>query len=404
MTLFDTAGERRALAARLARSGVLSSSELRAAVEDVPREAFLRPGVFLPEGEGRWRPVVAARTAPEEWAAIAYSDRSLATQLDGHLTADQVDGWVRGTPTSSSTVPATVVSMIEALGLTEGHTVLEIGTGTGYSTALMCHCLGEDSVTTIEVDPQVATRADDALEAAGYSTWTVTGDGLVGHPRRAPYDRVIATCAVRRIPYTWIRQTRVGGRILATIGSWAYGTGLAEVTVHGDGTARGRIVGRSSFMQARSQATPTHLGDLEARAAYADTERATRVSPGLLEEWMPAFLAQLAAPGSQFVHGADSTGTPVLYLLDSERESFASFREGAGGWVVRQGGPVALWDRVEAALIAWRAAGSPDVDSVQLHITDRTHTYWIGSDGTGGSLVEPPGGAVDPLRWEDRVA
>ncbi len=50
-------------------------------------------------------------------------------------------------------------------------------------------------MTTIEVDPDVAARADASLEAAGSETWTVTGDGLLGHPRRAPYDRVIATCA-----------------------------------------------------------------------------------------------------------------------------------------------------------------------------------------------------------------
>lgn len=94
------------------------------------------------------------------------------------------------------------------------------------------------SVTTVEVDPGVATRADAALEAAGYSTWTVTGDGLLGHPRRAPYDRVIATCAVRRIPHTWVRRTRPGGTILTTVapGSWAYGSGLAKVTVSDDGT------------------------------------------------------------------------------------------------------------------------------------------------------------------------
>ena len=94
------------------------------------------------------------------------------------------------------------------------------------------------SVTTVEVDPGVATRAEAAPEAAGHSTWTVTGDGLLGHPRRAPYDRVIATCAVRRVPHTWVRRTRPGGTILTTVapGSWAYGSGLAKVTVSDDGT------------------------------------------------------------------------------------------------------------------------------------------------------------------------
>ncbi|MGY4972451.1 ATP-grasp peptide maturase system methyltransferase [Streptomyces nigrescens] len=374
----DTAPERRALAGRLEKAGFLNTPQWRAAVESVPRELFLNPGVFLPEDGGRWRPVTAVGTDPAEWVRIAYSDSSLTTQLDGHLTADQVSGLVTGSPTSSSTTPVTVVDMIERLDMEDGHHVLEIGTGTGYSSALMCHRLGEDNVTTVEVDPEVSARADAALETAGFETWTVTGDGLLGHPRRAPYDRVIATCAVRRIPYAWIRQTKPGGIVLATVGgSWHYGTGLAKVVVGEDGTADGRIIGRSSFMQARSQAAQPVSGDLSARTAYADSERQTKVPPALLEEWMPAFLAQLAAPGAQFARAATLEGAQLLYVFDPERESFAQFTAAGDSWTVRQGGPVALWDDIERALTMWQDAGSPDISAVRLHITDRSHTYWI---------------------------
>ncbi|MBI0375331.1 ATP-grasp peptide maturase system methyltransferase [Streptomyces albiflaviniger] len=383
----DTAPERRALAERLQRAGVLTHPMWRAAVEAVPRELFLRPGVFLPADDGRWRPV----TSLGEWVKIAYRDESLVTQLDGHLTAGQATEPVPGVPTSSSTTPVTVVGMVEALDVQDGHTVLEIGTGTGYSTALMCHRLGEDNVTTIEVDPGVAARADAVLEAAGYSTWTVTGDGLLGHPRRAPYDRVIATCAVRRVPHTWVRQTKPGGIILATLapGSWAYGTGLAKVTVNDDGTAEGRIIGESSFMQARSQAVVPLAGDLSARTAYADSEREAKVPPTMLEEWMPAFLAQLAAPGAQLVRAAQGDGTQRLYVFDADRESFAAFTENGSGWTVRQGGPVALWDDIERTLIAWQDAERPDISTVRLRATPRSHTYWIGDRPA--------------LRWEHRL-
>ncbi|MFF8566952.1 ATP-grasp peptide maturase system methyltransferase [Streptomyces albidoflavus] len=374
----DTADERRALAGRLTRAGVLTSPRWREAVEAVPRELFLNPGVFLPAEGGRWRPVTAVGTDPAEWVRIAYRDESLTTQLDGHLTADQVSGPVTGSPTSSSTTPVTVVDMLEKLEVEDGHQVLEIGTGTGYSSALMCFRLGEDNVTTVEVDPDVSTRADAALETAGYSTWTVTGDGLLGHPRRAPYDRTIATCAVRRIPYTWIRQTKPGGIVLATVGgSWHYGTGLAKVTVADDGTAEGTIIGRSSFMQARSQAEVPIAGDLSARTAYADSERETKLSPLLLEEWMPAFLAQLAAPGARFTRATSLEGDRLLHLFDPDRESFASFTENGGTWTVRQGGPVALWDTIEQALTAWQDAGRPDITEVRLRVTKEVHTYWI---------------------------
>ncbi|MFE6912216.1 ATP-grasp peptide maturase system methyltransferase [Streptomyces erythrochromogenes] len=398
----DTAPERRALAAQLVEAGALTAPEWRAAVEAVPRELFLNPGVFLPEG-ARWRPVTAVGSEPAEWVRIAYSVDTLTTQLDGHLTADQVGEAVRGLPTSSSTMPALVVSMIESLEVEEGHQVLEIGTGTGYSAALMCHRLGEDNVTTIEVDPDVAARADAALETAGYSTWTVTGDGLLGHPRRAPYDRVIATCAVRRIPYTWIRQTKPGGIILATLGSWANGAGLAKVTVNDDGTAEGRIIGRASFMQARSQAAVPVSGDLSARTAYADSERQTKVSPLMLDEWMPAFLAQLAAPGAQLVRAATSEGARLLCLFDPNRESFAEFTADGDGWQVRQGGPVALWDDIEQALTAWQEAGRPDITAVRLLITNRAHTYWIGGQQITTQTASHWIGDRSVLRWQHRV-
>ncbi|MER7844208.1 ATP-grasp peptide maturase system methyltransferase [Kitasatospora sp. NPDC096077] len=385
----DTANHRRALANRLEKAGVLKTPKWRAAVEAVPREEFLNPGVFLPEDGGRWRPATASGTAPAAWAEIAYSDESLTTQLDGHLTADQARGLVTGSPTSSSTTPVTVLDMIERLDVEDGHQVLEIGTGTGYSSALMCHRLGEDNVTTVEVDPDVAARADAALEAVGFSTWTITGDGLLGHPRRSPYHRVIATCAVSRIPYTWIRQTNPGGIVLATVGSWGYGTGLAKVVVNDDGTAEGRIIDRSSFMQARSQAVAPIGGDLSARTAFPESTRPATVPPTILSEWVPAFIAQLAAPDAQLVRATAADGAQLLYLFDPGRESFAEFIAEGEAWTVRQGGPVALWDVVERALLAWEDEGGPEITAVQLHIDKGTHTYWIGDNPA--------------LRWQHRL-
>lgn len=386
----DMETERQALAERLVAEGALVTPAWRRAVEAIPREMFLHPGVFLLQDKGRWGPVTSVGTDPAEWAKIAYSDQSLTTQLDGHLTAEQVSEPVTGSPTSSSTTPVTVLSMIESLDVEDGHRVLEIGTGTGYSTALLCHRLGEENVTTVEVDRDVAERADRALEAVGFSTWTVTGDGLLGHPPNAPYDRVIATCAVRRIPYSWVRQTKQDGLILSTVGSWGYGTGLAKVVVDEDGNARGRIIGESSFMQARAQAVVPVSGDLSARTAYADSERVTQLPPTILNQWMPAFLTQLAAPGAQLVRAFTRDGAQLLYVFDPEKESFAEFTADSNGWTVRQGGPVALWDVIEGALNAWQDAGSPDISAVELQITSSSHTYWIGDNPA--------------LRWEHRLA
>ncbi|MBT2468512.1 ATP-grasp peptide maturase system methyltransferase [Streptomyces sp. ISL-66] len=375
--MIDTSPERQALADRLEAAGAIRTPAWRKAVEAVPRELFLDPGVFLPAGT-LWRPVTTAGTDSAEWTRTAYSDESLVTQLDNQLTADQVPDPVPGIPTSSSTAPQLVLEMIEELEVEDGHRVLEIGTGTGYSTALMCHRLGEDNVTTIEVDPGVAARADAALETAGFSTWTVTGDGLLGLPRRAPYDRVIATCGVLRIPYTWVRQTRPGGIILATVGSLLTGTGLAKVTVGQDGTAEGRFVSHANFMQARSQAATPIAGDLSSRVAYPNNERRALVAPTELNEPMPAFLAQLAAPTAQVLRAQTSDGGALVYLFDPDRESFAELVQDGDEWLVRQGGPISLWDDVEQALRAWDGIGQPGITEVHLRVTERSHTYWIG--------------------------
>lgn len=332
--------------------------------------------------------MTAADTDTADWARIAYADESLVTQLDNQLTADQAPGPVPGIPTSSSTMPQLVLEMIEELEVEDGHRVLEIGTGAGYSAALLCHRLGENNVTTIEVDPGVASRADAALESAGFSTWTVTGDGLLGLPRRAPYDRVIATCGVRRIPYKWVQQTRPGGIILAIIGSLVTGTGLAKVAVNDDGTAEGRFVSHANFMQARSQAVAPIAGDLSSRVAYPKSERRAVVAPTILDEPMPAFLAHLAAPTAQVVRVRAADGEALVYVLDADREAFAELVQAGSEWVVRQGGPVSLWDDVERALLAWGGIGRPGITEVRLRVTEYSHTYWI--DGSADLQWQHP--------------
>lgn len=104
---------------------------------------------------------------------------------------------------------------------------------------------------------------------------------------------------------------------------------------------------------------------------------------------MPAFLAQLAAPGAQFVCATDGDGSPLRYLFDPERESFAEFLVDDENWTVRQGGPVALWDHVERSLVAWRDAGAPGIDSVRLRVTQASHLYRVDQ--------------APSLSWEHRI-
>ncbi|MEU4209631.1 methyltransferase domain-containing protein [Streptomyces sp. NPDC026206] len=186
--------------------------------------------------------------------------------------------------------------MFERSGVAPGDRVLEIGTGTGYSTALLCPALGEENVTSVEVDPANAARARAALAAVGHTPSLIVADGLVGQAKGAPYDRLIATCSVRHVPYPWLRQVRPGAILLVTIGGWMHGSGLALLTVEVEGGAAGRFLpGYTSYMLARPHHHPPR-GRIE---FLPGTERPTRIDPAVLDNWTGTFVAQLAAPSAE---------------------------------------------------------------------------------------------------------
>ncbi|MGH3926687.1 MAG: rRNA adenine N-6-methyltransferase family protein, partial [Pseudonocardiaceae bacterium] len=218
----EAAQLRRRLAGRLAEGGQLRSRRWRAAVEAVPRHAFL-PEFFRMVSTPQqtvWEPISPARVGRSTWLELTYADETWVTQLDGHTRPGDVDAGVPGEPTSSSTLPSLVVRMLEDLDVHDGDDVLEIGTGTGYSTALLCERLGDEHVTSVEIDTQIAADAVAALHRVGRTPTVVAGDGLAGCPSGGRFDKVVATCSMRRVPAAWIDQTVPGGTILVTIGGW----------------------------------------------------------------------------------------------------------------------------------------------------------------------------------------
>ncbi|MGH8920425.1 MAG: methyltransferase domain-containing protein, partial [Actinomycetes bacterium] len=243
----------------------------------VPRHRFVPDIVWFKNPDG-WPTLLPLRRGddPDRWLALTYTyDDAVVTQIDdGRPSGPGLAGAIQ---TSSASAPDIVAIMLAALDAHEGHRVLEIGTGTGYNAALLAHRLGAEQVTSIEIDPDVAAQAGRALFETGYGKiCTVTGDGALGHAPGAPYDRIIATAAVRQIPYSWVAQTRPGGRILMP---WAndYTGMLVALTVDEQGIAVGGIVDESSFMWLREQRVRRGpvgdvVGDDEDRAEAQLTE------------------------------------------------------------------------------------------------------------------------------------
>jgi protein-L-isoaspartate(D-aspartate) O-methyltransferase len=108
--------------------------------------------------------------------------------------------------------PFIVASMTAELGLRPGDRVLEIGTGCGYQTAILCS-MGA-LVWSIEILPDVAAFGAANLEAAGFNANLKVGDGFDGWPQEAPFDACLAAATAPSIPATWIAQLKNGGRLV----------------------------------------------------------------------------------------------------------------------------------------------------------------------------------------------
>ncbi|MFD5946828.1 ATP-grasp peptide maturase system methyltransferase [Streptomyces collinus] len=351
---------------RMTIGGSLRTEPWRRAAAAVPRHEFLRGGYFrraLGSDFTAWQPI---REGDPGWLEGCYTDESLVTQIAGTIVPEDIRGRIMREPTSSSTLPSLVLRMLEDLQVEDGHKVLEIGTGTGYSTAVLCARLGARNVTSIEYDPWVASRARTVLGHFGTYPTLVTGDGLHGHGAGAPYDRVIATCGVRTMPQAWIEQTRPGGLILATLCGWLGSSELARLTVHEDGTASGPVLGGAvSFMLARPHIPPPLglLPDLD-----DGKERETTIGTEVLEDWSSRFVVQLAVPDAQRLTMQRDRRTEDV-LVDVATGSWAAVYSEGGRRLVRQGGPEPLWDAVEEQFGSWCAAGAPTLEEFTVTVT-----------------------------------
>lgn len=126
-------------------------------------------------------------------------------------------------PQTSAT--ETIARMLQLLDVQPGQRVLEIGTGSGYSTALLAEMVGPAvSVVSIDVDPDMTRHTASLLADTEYdNVITVTSNGRDGWPTHTPFDRLVAWCSVADVPRAWRDQTRPGAMLV--------------VPMHGDGAS-----------------------------------------------------------------------------------------------------------------------------------------------------------------------
>ncbi|MGH7959202.1 MAG: protein-L-isoaspartate(D-aspartate) O-methyltransferase, partial [Opitutaceae bacterium] len=116
--------------------------------------------------------------------------------------------------------PSLVARMTEELELTSNSRVLEIGTGSGYQTAILAELAGE--VFTIERLLVLAAVAEARLRGLGYRNIHFRmGDGALGWPEESPFSAIIVTAAPEHMPPSWVEQLEPGGLLVAPVGSAA---------------------------------------------------------------------------------------------------------------------------------------------------------------------------------------
>ena len=170
-------GKRRQLVAVLKQKGI-AQVEVLNAIGDIPRHLFL----------------------DSSFIDHAYQDK--AFPIGAEQTISQ---------------PYTVAFQSEQLQLKQGMKVLEIGTGSGYQTAVLCHMGAR--VYSIERQHELFRTSLKRLPALGYKPKKlIFGDGYKGFPEQAPYDRIIVTAGAPAVPEALLAQLAVGGRMVIPVG------------------------------------------------------------------------------------------------------------------------------------------------------------------------------------------
>jgi protein-L-isoaspartate(D-aspartate) O-methyltransferase len=181
---------------------------VRAAMAKVPRERFVSP----------------------DSAAAAYDNRPLPI---GHR--------------QTISQPLIVAAMTQLLQIGPGAHVLEVGTGSGYQTAVLAELAAQ--VSTIEIVEPLAAGAREILAELGYDNVAFRcGDGAAGWPERAPFDAIIVTAAAREIPQALVDQLKPGGRLVIPVGPEVSGQDLLLVEKDAAGRVRERPLFSVAFV------------------------------------------------------------------------------------------------------------------------------------------------------------
>jgi protein-L-isoaspartate O-methyltransferase len=347
------------------------SAAWKAAFAATPRHVFV-PRFFENRPELGW---VAIGESDAEYLDHVYQTEALVTQLDGDPGAwDKLrkEGvYLGGHVTSSSSAPGLMAVMLDALQAEPGMTVLEVGTGTGYNAAILCNRLGDEYVTTVDIDTELVESARHRLASLGYHPTFAVADAAITVPN-GPYDRLIATVGIRRVPPCWLTAVKPDGLILANLYSDLASDAIFALTVSDDGTASGHAPIGGTFMPTRDNIMPFNF------TLHDNTEgerNPTDLSSDSLTEFGSFYLfVSLMMRDVQLHYFPTNTGTLRPGLLGRDR-SWAYELDGTA----IHSGPRQLWAELENVRTLWQDHGNPGRDRLGLTVAKDQQSLWIDS-------------------------
>ncbi len=357
-------------ARRLADGHLRPESPWWQPITSTPRHLFV-PNWWERDTHGR-----VARNGPDDpeaWLKAAYRNQTLVTRI-GTDHADHVEP---GTvvpygrwPTSSSTLPTLIATMYRHAMLGDGSRTL-VTTGTGYGTALACRRLGDELVTSVDVDPYLVEAATDRLAVIGLHPHTAVCDITETLP--GGVDRIVSTVSVRPVPSSWLRALRPGGRLVTTI------TGTAMILVADktqDGGARGFIASdQATFMRTRhgddyDDASPAaevwQAADEDGETVSTSRYPLTHVP----DSWAVHATLELEEPGIEHRTEQHEGGGRTVWLAHPDGSwARASTKKSRELPLVHQGGPRRLWDLLTDVLDRLIIGGELPVNGARVTIT-----------------------------------
>lgn len=351
---------RKRLVADLQKAGAIRSVAVAHAFTAIPRERFV-PLFYRQQGRA-WFPCSEA-TQGEHWLSCIYQDEALVTLLDAqHI------------PISSSSMPSLMATMLEELDVHPGMRVFEVGTGTGYNAALLSHLTDDPRlVTSIDVDCDLASQAEQVLHACVGPVKVLVGDGYCLREEQCS-ERIIATASSPGIPSAWYRQLSGGGRLVMPLMGSLNASGLLILEKqHARGVGHFVPV-PLGFMSMRSSAIPAYptareLFQLPIKGSVSVDEAGDPLLKALTDPGFRWFV-EWAWPSEgllQIVRMTLQNGRRAFQLKDPRQHTILQLtQEPSGKWLGHQRGEFPLWQRLRQYYQKYEQLGCPGKEAYQI--------------------------------------